>query len=440
MSLSEALLCLLLIALQSYVSLGLLGLKPVWWKVISFTLLQTSSVVLFTHILPYPAPQFLAISVTHVVYFMWVFKVDLFPEALACYLIPLASVAAGDILLGKFFQNQSFEPYLHNIMANRVGPPLSFAPYVPTLLLTVYLLSKRLRAGKNDEGRNNSRPDSMEWLIACAAIAIFCYLRCPSLTTHSNNLMTNLFLGGCLFTLPLLLITAHQYINKEMQTGKSLQYHVKQHAVQKLAIKTLREERHEFINELTLISTYLQTGKIEEALACIDYSAAKLADRNNYGSLPQDAWLTVLELKQKEAQDRHIDFQVDLRADAPSCFEEQRLLPKLIINLVDNAFSAVSSRSNPRVRLSWDFTPTGDRVLKVTNNGPEISAWDGKMIFRGGVTTKKDPAGNHGWGLVICRDISRELKGSLTFESSPEETSFVLTLPPENVGEQLLAN
>ncbi len=90
MSISEVLLCLFLIGLQIFVSLRLLGRKTVWWKVISFTLLQTSSIVLFTYIIPSPAPQFLAISVTHFVYFMWVFNVDLFPDALACYLTPLA--------------------------------------------------------------------------------------------------------------------------------------------------------------------------------------------------------------------------------------------------------------------------------------------------------------------------------------------------------------
>ena len=442
MSISEVLLCLFLIGLQIFVSLRLLGRKTVWWKVISFTLLQTSSIVLFTYIIPSPAPQFLAISVTHFVYFMWVFNVDLFPDALACYLTPLACGAVGELLFVRLFQTYLNELPLPNLSARTFGPSFSLEAYIPILLLAPYFLIRDHMASKSDDDRRRpAKLGSVDWLIVCAAIAICCYLRSPvaDVSSGTGALFGNLFLGGCLFTLPLALIAVHQYITKEIQTGKSLQYHAKQHAVQKSAIKTLREERHEFINELTLISTYLQMGKIKEAMTCIDYSSAKLADRNNYATLPQDAWLTVLELKQTEARHRQIDFQVDVQADAPYCFTEQRLLPKLIINLVDNAFNAVSMRSNPRVTLTWSFGPTGERILTVTNNGPEISPWDGKMMFRGGVTTKNDSSGNHGWGLVICRDIARELEGSLTYNSSPEETSFILTLPPVKANEERVA-
>ena len=99
MSISEVLLCLFLIGLQIFVSLRLLGREAVWWKVISFTLLQTSSIALFTYILPNPALRFITISITHFVYFMWVFSADLFHDTLACYLTPLAFAALGELLL-----------------------------------------------------------------------------------------------------------------------------------------------------------------------------------------------------------------------------------------------------------------------------------------------------------------------------------------------------
>ena len=443
MSISEVLLCLFLIGLQIFVSLRLLGRGAVWWKVITFTLLQTSSIVLFTYILPNSALQFLANSVTHFVYFMWVFNADLFHDALACYLIPLAISAVGELLLRRLFQVHLSKLHLPDVIAKTFAPPFSLWAFVPFALIALYFLIRDQLVDKSDDRRRPAELNSIDWLIVCAVIALCCYLQGPAMDTGSSTefLFSNLFLGGCLFTLPLALFAVHQYITKEIQTGKFLQYHVRQHAVQKSAIKALREERHEFINELTLISTYLQMGKINEAITCIDYSSAKLADRNNYATLPHDAWLTVLELKQTEARHRQINFQVDIQADAPCCFKEQRLLPKLIINLVDNAFNAVSGRPNPQVSLTWSFGPAGERILAVTNNGPEISPWDGKMIFRGGVTTKKTSSGNHGWGLVICRDIARELEGSLSYHSSPEETAFVLVLPPlkTQIYEQLVA-
>ena len=227
--------------------------------------------------------------------------------------------------------------------------------------------------------------------------------------------------------MPLSFFMLHQYMTENERAGKSLKYQLKQNAIQKSAMKTLREDRHEFINDLTLISTYLQMGKIDEAMTCLNYTSAKLADRNNYASLPHDAWLTVLESKQKEAKHRRIEFQVNIEADPPSCFQEQRLLPKLIINLIDNAFNASPNSQNPS-NLNLDCRSRGERILAVKNNGPEIPPLVGKKIFTW-VTTKPNSEGNHGWGLVICKNIAVELKGSLTYKSSPEETTFILTLP-----------
>lgn len=52
------------------------------------------------------------------------------------------------------------------------------------------------------------------------------------------------------------------------------------------------------------------------------------------------------------------------------------------------------------------------------------------------MTSKEDPSGHHGWGLVICNRIAEELGGSLTYTSSPELTTFTLTLPDASVQKQ----
>lgn len=434
----------LAVGLQIFVSLRLLGRETIWWKVASVALLQTSALVLLIYILPNPALQFLATSITFFASFRWVFDEHIFPDTVACYLTSLALGAAGELVVQPLYGLFQGRFFVLDWIATAFAPYLRVGALVPALLLAVYFGVSDFLARKTKERPRSSGLNALSWIAVYGVIAAVRYLAFPA--AH-NNLSTEsafryAFFGGCLLAMPVTLFFLHQHMTHMQKTDKSLQYHVKQHAIQKSAIKTLREERHDFINELTLISTYLQMGKIDEAMKCINYSSAKLADRNNYATLPRDAWLTVLDLKQNEAKQRNIDFQVDVRAEAPSYFKEQRLLPKVIINLVDNAFNAVSTRANPQVTLSWSCNEAGERILAVSNNGPAISAIDGRMMFRGGVTTKKDHSGNHGWGLVICRDIAKELGGSLTYDSSPQKTSFMLTLAPleaEN-HEQLMAN
>ena len=428
MSISEALFAILLAGLQIYVSLRLIGHGTTWWKVISFALLYASSIVMFPNIFSSIALQFLAISISYFVYFTWVFSATLFPDALATYLTIQALQAVGDLV---------FQLALRSLPIDSEPPALlpNIGPHWPFVILLIYFLVKNPHEKTDRETR--TRLNSIDWLMACGVLAVAYYLVQPVV----QSFFCNIFLAGCLIAMPLTCYALQQYRTKDQKTDRTLQYHVRQHAIQKSAIKTLREERHEFVNELTLISTYLQMGKVAEAMTCIDYTSARLADRNNCAALPHDAWLTILDLKQKEAKSRQLDFHIDIQAEEPRCFKEQRLLPRLIINLIDNAFEAVVGRPEPRVSLSWSFAPTGERLLQVSNNGPPISPLDGARIFRGGVTSKKKSKGNHGWGLVICKDIAKELQGSLTYQSTPEQTTFTLTLPPVDPGcEQLEAS
>ena len=424
------------LAIQVFGSLRVLGRPTPREKIILFSLLQTASIVLFTSILPVPELQFVFLSITHLLHFMWVFSADLFPDALFCYLTPLALTALGELIFPPFFL--SYSPPAQNwFIFSILGRSLTISAYLPTLFLALFFVLKDLCGAKTCE-ENEKICNYGGWLTTFVIIPTICFLRAPRLGTTFPVQLTYLgiFFRTYVIALPVLGVTLYQYMTKERKAEKVLQYHQKRRVVQDAALRTLREERHDLLNELTLISTYVQMGRTDDALTSIAYSAAKLSDRYNYATLPTDAWMTVLELKQLEAKRRNIDFSVEIVANPPQSFTEQRLLPKVIMNLVDNAFAAVENQTDPKVRLTWSRGTLGERLLIVANNGPEINPWDGKMMFRGGVTSKKDPSGNHGWGLAICTQIARELGAALTYESSPEQTKFIFTLPVSSVDEQ----
>ena len=80
-------------------SLRLLRRATPWWRIMAFAVLQSFSVILTVRMVPLLELQFLLLSITHILYFMWVFEADLFPDALFAYLIPLSLQALGEFTL-----------------------------------------------------------------------------------------------------------------------------------------------------------------------------------------------------------------------------------------------------------------------------------------------------------------------------------------------------
>ncbi len=191
------------------------------------------------------------------------------------------------------------------------------------------------------------------------------------------------------------------------------------------AVLFLRAQRHDMLNDLTLASTYLQLNRPREAQQCLEVLAADLSDRYNYTTLPKDAWFQIINAKSRIAREKGIKFRYRLEAPMPNDFNQRRLLPKVVANLLDNAIDAAALGEDPWISLEWT-AEAGDNVLRVTNSGPPIPDEIQAQLFEPGLSTKGD---DRGFGLTICRKIANELGGRLVIENSFDSTSFVLILP-----------
>ncbi len=198
--------------------------------------------------------------------------------------------------------------------------------------------------------------------------------------------------------------------------------------VQERVLEALREQRHDVLNELTLALSYLEVGRVQEGRQVLEYLAVTLSDRYQTNSLPEDAWLTIIRVKGEEAKRRRIRLDADISGPAPSQPVEQRLLPRIIGNLLDNAFDAAQQADEPHVVISWDQLQD-KRQLTVKNNGHCIAAEDAERIFEPGFTTKGGEA--RGWGLPICRKMAGRLEGSLHHRDKDGYTVFTLVLPTQ---------
>ncbi len=100
------------------------------------------------------------------------------------------------------------------------------------------------------------------------------------------------------------------------------------------------------------------------------------------------------------------------------------LIEQVLINMVLNSISALSSTPSPMIKLFGKIDSNGGTIIQVIDNGHGIPEELQEKIFIPFFTTRKEGSGI---GLSLARQIMRAHKGGVTVHSIPEkETVFTL--------------
>ena len=101
-------------------------------------------------------------------------------------------------------------------------------------------------------------------------------------------------------------------------------------------------------------------------------------------------------------------------------------LEQVIVNLIQNAFEAMSDAGTPEPRLTIDVARKARRVeIIIGDNGPGVDPSIAAALFTPFVTTK---SAGLGLGLVICRDIVAGFGGELSLRPGKPGARFVISL------------
>ncbi len=119
-------------------------------------------------------------------------------------------------------------------------------------------------------------------------------------------------------------------------------------------------------------------------------------------------------------------FDVSANGDIPILNLDRQHIKQAMINLVDNAISAMKERGH--IRIATRFDDTGSQVvIEVADNGPGISPEDKARLFEPNFSTKTS---GMGLGLTIVHSIIMDHHGRIRVEdNSPSGAVFIIELP-----------
>lgn len=189
----------------------------------------------------------------------------------------------------------------------------------------------------------------------------------------------------------------------------------------------LRRQRHDYLNHCQVVYGMVELEEYEELKNYVEPVYKDLMKTGKALRTSNPAVNALLRAKMAEAEEKGIDFYVEVKSSLLGLKIEPWELCKVLSNLIDNAFTALEDKENDK-KIRLDITETKDSFdFLVINNGPMIPKEMQQEIFKDGVTTKKEKNG-HGLGLAIVAKTLSENNGKIELSSLPEETCFTVRL------------
>lgn len=172
----------------------------------------------------------------------------------------------------------------------------------------------------------------------------------------------------------------------------------------------------------SVINSVERCGKITKRLL----GFARHTDVKIEPLAPDEVIDIVLSFLTKEAQYRSIKINVSIADDVCPIETDKGKLEQILLNLVSNAFQAMSNGGNLSIKVAREDDAV---VFSVQDDGCGIPEADLKRIFEPFFSTKKNTGGT-GLGLSITYGLVRDLGGKMNVDSEMGKgTTFSFILP-----------
>jgi sensor histidine kinase regulating citrate/malate metabolism len=191
--------------------------------------------------------------------------------------------------------------------------------------------------------------------------------------------------------------------------------------------KTLRGQRHDFMNHLQVVYSLMEMEEYFEATGYIEKVYKDIQRINRVLKTSNPAVNALIQAKIHYGEKRGIRTEILVT----SALEDLKMpaweFCRVLGNIIDNAIYALQDIGENKIIKIELFEDLKSYRFRIKNNGPKIcEEWINK-IFEVGATTK----GEHGdgMGLSIVKDILEKYEGNIEILSDNEATTFEGWIP-----------
>lgn len=191
--------------------------------------------------------------------------------------------------------------------------------------------------------------------------------------------------------------------------------------------RTLRAQRHDFLNHIQIIYGLLELGEHDDALKYMEPVYKDISRVNKALKTSEPAVNALLQAKMHIAEEKHIDVELSITSDLKELSMPSWEYCRIIGNLIDNAIFALGENLGKKklyIEISEDSLSLRTFII---NNGPRIPEEIIDNIFEEGFTTKGERG--QGMGLSIVKELVENYNGNLTLTSIDDKTSFYIEIP-----------
>lgn len=191
--------------------------------------------------------------------------------------------------------------------------------------------------------------------------------------------------------------------------------------------RTLREQRHDYLNHIQIIYGLMELGEFEEAKNYMEPVYKDIIKLSKALKTSEPAINALLQAKLQMAEQKDIAVEIEVKTELKRLPIKAWELCRVLGNLVDNSIYALQLKESSRF-LFIELTETVNNYkFTVMNNGPKISEDALSSIFSEGFTTKGSEG--NGMGLFIVKEILGSCGGDIKVESNNDRTAFYFTIP-----------
>lgn len=191
--------------------------------------------------------------------------------------------------------------------------------------------------------------------------------------------------------------------------------------------KTLRVQRHDYLNHIQVIYSLMELEEFEEARKYIEPVYKDIIRISKALKTSKPAVNALLQAKLQKAEQNQIDMELEIKSDLKALTMEAWEFCRIIGNIIDNGIFALKLKTDNRYMFVEFAEDLKNIKINISNNGPSISKEVMNNIFKEGFTTKGDKG--DGMGLAIVKELVENFKGTVEVTSNDKRTSFEIVLP-----------